>query len=100
MRQRHRYFLGGGEAIFAVKNHRVRAVKHDHGGAGALVFALVDVQVIVLKIERQADAFAGDGGLERSGGVKVERVAELVSLRRAVGLDARGPVACIVTAKA
>ena len=100
MRERHGDALGRREAVFAVENHRVRAVEHHDGGAGALVLALVHVQVVVLEVERQADAFAGDGRAERGGGVEVERVAELVALRGAAGLDAGGPVARVVAAVA
>ena len=100
MRQRHRNFLGRCESVFAVEDHRVRAVEHDDRGAGALVFALVDVQVVVFEIQRQSDAFAGNRRLERSGGVEVERVAEFISLRGPVRFDACCPVACVVTAEA
>ena len=38
--------------------------------------------------------------LERGGGVEVERVAKFVALRRAVGLDAGGPMVRVVAAEA
>ena len=58
MRQRQGHFLCRRKPIFAVKNHRMGTVKHDHGGAGRLVVALLDVQIAVLKVERQFESLA------------------------------------------
>ena len=50
VRERHRYFLRRSEAVFAVEDHGVRAVEHDDRGAGTLVFALMDVEIVVLEV--------------------------------------------------
>ncbi len=57
VRERHGDALGGREAIFAVEDHRVRAVEQNDGGAGGLVVGLLDVEIGVLEIE-----FAGAVG--------------------------------------
>ena len=49
--ERHRYAFGGGEAVFAVEDHGVRAVEQDYRGAGGLVVGLLDVEVGVLEVE-------------------------------------------------
>ena len=49
MRERHGNFFRGSEAVFAVENHRVRAVEHQHRRAGGLVLALVDLQVASIR---------------------------------------------------
>ena len=98
--ERHRHFFRGREAVFAVKDHGVRAVEQEHGGAGRLVLALMHLEVAVLDVEREAQSFALDGAGERGGDVKVQGVAELVGLGGAAGLDAGGLVASIVAAEA
>ena len=100
VRQRQRHLLGRREAILAVEDHAVAAIEHQHGGAGALVLALVDVQIGVLQIERHLGAFAPDGGEQRLADIQIQRVAELVLLGGAGGLDAGGQVARIVAAEA
>ena len=100
VRQRQRDLLGGREAILAVEDHAVAAIEHQHRGAGALVLALVDVQVGVLHVERDLGALAADGGEQRLADVEVQRVAELVLLGGAGGLDAGGEVAGVVAAEA
>ena len=59
MRERHGDVLGRREAVFAVKDHGVRAVEHDDGRAGALILALVHLQVAVLDVERQSRGLRG-----------------------------------------
>ena len=76
------------------------AIEHQHRGAGALILALVDVQVAVFHVERHFGALAPDGGKERLADIQVQRVAELVGLGRAGGLHAGGQVARIVAAEA
>ena len=67
------------EAIFAVQNHRVRAVEHEHRCTGRLVFALMHLQVGILDVEGQAEAFALDGIGEGRRDIEVESVAEFVA---------------------
>ena len=78
----------------------MRAVQHEDGCAGRLIFALMDLEVAVLDVERQLQAFALNGVGERRSDVEVERVAELVGLGGAAGFDAGGIVARVVTAEA
>jgi hypothetical protein len=53
VRERHGDALGRREAVFAVQDHRVRAVEQDDRGAGRLVVGLLDVQVGVLDVQRR-----------------------------------------------
>jgi len=107
MREGHGDALGGSKAVFAVEDHRVGAVEQNDGGAGGLVVGLVDVEVGVLDVERGVlfafdggvDAFAGEDAGEGCGDVEVEGVAELVEFAGAVGFDAGGFVAGVVTAE-
>ena len=78
----------------------MRAVEHEHGGAGRLVLALVNLQVGVFDVERQIEAFALDGAGESRGDVEVEGVAELVGFGGAAGFDAGGQVAGVVASEA
>ena len=52
VRQRQRDFLRWREAIFAIEDHAVAAIQHQHRRAGALILTLVDVQVLVFEVER------------------------------------------------
>ena len=76
------------------------AIQHQHRRAGALVLALVHVQVGVLQVERHLGALAPDRGEQRRADIEVQRVAELVALGRSAGLDAGGQVARVVAAEA
>src|SRR5579885_265966 len=96
VRERERDLLGGREAVFAVEDHRVRAVEHDDRGARRLIILLVDVQVSVFEVERDGQALALDGREQSRVHVEVDRVAELVRLRRLRGLDARREVRRVV----
>jgi hypothetical protein len=58
-----------------------------------LVLALVDVEVLVLQIERDLRAFAADGGEQSGADIQVQGVAELVVPAGTVGLNAGGEVA-------
>ena len=61
--ERHGDALGGGEAVFAVEDHGVRAVEQDDRRAGALKVGLLHVQVGVLEVEGAGAvgrAFAGE----------------------------------------
>ena len=58
------------------------------------------LQVAVLDIQRQVQAFALDRVRQRRGDVEVQRVAEFVGLGGAAGLDAGGLVAGVVAAEA
>ena len=60
----------------------------------------MDVQVAILDVEGQGDAFAGQGVVQRGVDVEIEDVAEFVGLGCAGGLDAGGPVARVVAAVA
>ena len=109
LRQRHRHALGRREAILAVEDHAVAAVEHQHGRARALIFALRDHQVFVVDVDAPR-APDGTAAFPRSraltafsivaAGIEVQRVAELMRLRRAAGFDAGGQVARVVPAGA
>ena len=90
MCQRQGHLLGGRETVFTVKNHAVAAIQHQHRGARALVFALMHVQVAILHVERHFGALAPDRRKQRLTDVQIERVAELILLRRSRRLDAGG----------
>ena len=96
VRQGHGDALGRGKAVFAVQDHRVRAVEHDDSGAAGLVFRLADDEIFVVHVEGYGEALARHGVRQRGIHVEVERVAELVGLGGARGLDAGGLVAGIV----
>ena len=100
VRERHRNFLCRGEAVFSVKNHGVRAVEHEHGRAGRLIFALMHLQVGIFDIQRELHTLALNGAGERGSDVEIERVAEFVLSRCAAGLNAGRHVAGVVTSKA
>ena len=70
-----------------------------HGRARRLVLALMHLQIAVLDVQRQVQAFALNRVRQRRGDVEVQRVAEFVGLRRAAGLDAGGLVARVVAAE-
>ncbi len=58
LRQRHRNFFRRSEAVFAIQNHRMRTVEHQHRRARRLVLALMHLQIAVFEIERKPEPFA------------------------------------------
>ena len=77
--QRHRDFLGRRKAIFAVQNHAVAAIEHQHRSAGALIFALVDLEVLIIQFERRLQAVAANRGEQSRIDVQIHRVAKLIA---------------------
>ena len=80
----------------------MRAVEENDGGAGGLEVGLLNVEVGVLEVEEAGAvgcSFACEDGVEGGGDVEVEGVAEFVELGGAVGFDAGGFVAGVVTAE-
>ena len=100
VRERQGHALGRREAVFAIEDHAVAAIQHQHRGAGALVFALMDHQVGIIERDGHLRAFAAHGVEKRGADVQVQRVAEFVGPRNAAGFDAGGQFARVVTAKA
>ena len=100
VRERQGHALGRREAVFAVEDHAVAAIEHQHRGAGALVFALVDHQVGIVEFDGHLRAFAAHGVEERGADVQIQRVAEFVGARDAAGFDAGGQFARVVAAEA
>ncbi len=100
VRERQGHALGRREAVFAVEDHAVAAIEHQHGGAGALVFALVDHQVGIIEFDGHLRAFAADGVEERGADVQIQRVAEFVGAGDAAGFDSGGQFARVVAAEA
>ncbi len=58
------------------------------------------VQIAILKIDRQLQPLAAQRREQRRVHVQIHRVAELVNLRRAAGLDAGSHIARVVRAEA
>ena len=79
MSERQGDFLGGREAVLSVQNHAVAAIEHENRSAGTLVFALADLKVLIIQIQRHFEAVSLDGGKERGVDVQVQRIAELVA---------------------
>ena len=100
MRKRHGDFLGRSEPVLAIEDHRMRAIQHKHSGAGRLVLALMNLQIGILDVQRQLQAFALNGVGECGGDVEVQGVAEFVSSRSAAGLDSGRHVASVMAAEA
>ena len=50
-RKRHGHPFGGGNPVFAVEDHRVRDIDHQHGTGLALVESFVYLQVLVGQLE-------------------------------------------------
>src|SRR5437764_11748103 len=65
MSERERYFFRRRETVFAVQDHRVRTVEQDDRRARRAVILLMNVQVLVLEIDRDREPFAGDRRQQR-----------------------------------
>ena len=74
----HRDTLGRSEAIFAVKNHAVTAIKQKDRRTRTLVFALVDGEVAVLQVDGNFDAVAANGVRKCLANIEIENVAEFI----------------------
>jgi hypothetical protein len=75
------------------------AIEEDHGGAGRLIFALVNHEVAVLHVDGNFSAFTADGVRQGGADIEIQDVAKLVGAGNAAGLDAGGKIASIVTAE-
>ena len=100
MRERERDALRGREAVFAVENHAVTAIEHQHRGAGTLIFALVDHQVGIIEFDGNLAPLRCDGVEKRSTDIQIQRVAEFVMFGSAAGFHAGGEVARVVPSEA
>src|SRR5882762_1772617 len=98
--ERERHLLGGREAVLAVQDHGMRAVEHEHRGRGRAVLGLVHHEVVVLEVDRHAQALALQRVRERGVDVEVERVTVLVGLADRLGFDAGGEVLGLVRPEA
>ena len=58
------------------------------------------MQVAVFEVERQRNAFARDRRVQRRRRVQVDRVAELILLRGAAGLDSGSEMPSVMPTKA
>ena len=116
LRERQRDALGRREAILAVEDHAVAAVEHQHGRARALILALHDHQILVRRrgSVREPACWGSAAGAASArsrasrwtafssvlAAIEIQRVAELVRLRRAGRLDAGRLLARVVAAVA
>ena len=91
-----RDFLRRCETVFAIENHRMRAIEHDHCGAGRLIIALMHVQVLVFQVQRNLEAFALNRRQQRRVHVKIDRIAEFVRFTGGFGFHACGEMQSIV----
>src|SRR5438128_7632756 len=98
MAECERDFLRRCETIFAIENHRMRAVKHNNGRTGRLIIALMHVQVLVLEVQRHVEAFALNRGVESRVNVEIDRIAEFVRLTGSFWFYLRGEMRSVVAA--
>ena len=98
--ERQRHFLGRGEAVLPVEDHRVGAVQQQHRGAGGAVLRLLDHEIAVFQVDRHPDPFPGQGVPQGRGHVQVEGIAELVGLAGPLDLDPGGEIAGLMGAQA
>src|SRR6185437_849918 len=84
-------------------NHAVAAIEQQHGRARALIFALMDHQILIINVERDHRAAGGLLASKRVkqsfGNIQIQRVAEFVWLRRAARFDSGGEIARVVAAE-
>src|SRR3989475_20622 len=100
VREGQRHLLCRREAVLAVQDHGVRAVEHQHRGRRRAVLGLVHHEVVVLEVDRHAQALALQRVRERGVHVEVERVTVLVGLADRLGLDAGREVLGLVRPEA
>ncbi len=101
MREREGDLLGGSKPVFAVENHRMGAVEHQHRRAGRAVLCLTNHQVRVIQIERDIERSGPHECVpQRVRSIEVEGVAEFVRPAPRIRLDAGGEVWRVVTAEA
>ncbi len=101
VRQRQRDFLRRREAVFAVQDHAVAAIEHQHRGAGALILGLMHVQIGVFEIERDLQPFALHGARTASALTSRFSVSpNSYCFDAAAGFDAGRQIARIVRAEA
>ncbi len=71
MRESHSDALCGSETVFAIQNHAVAAIEQNHGGAGAVILALMDHQVWIGDLDGDFHAVAAHGVEERFADVEI-----------------------------
>jgi len=98
--ERQRHLLCRREPILTIKDHAVAAVEHHHGRAGALVFALAHLQVLVIEVQRNLETHTADCGKQRRIDIQVQSVAEFIAAARTVRLDPCRQFPRIVPSKA
>src|SRR5437867_7322542 len=100
VRQRESHLLGGSESILAVEDHAVTAVQHQHRRAGGLVLALVNLEVRILKIQRDLQPLAEYGVQDSAAHIEIQHVAKLILLGGAAGLDPGRHIPRVMTPEA
>ena len=101
MREGERNFFRRRKAIFAVQNHRVRAIEHQHGRAARAVLGLTHHEIAVLEVHGHLDfPGANERVLQRLVDVDVQHVAKFVRLAPSIGLDACGQIGRVMAAEA
>ena len=80
MRKRERHAFCWRKPVFAVQNHAVAAIEHQHRRARALILALVNHQIRIIELNWDSGAIALHRVEQRPADVHVERIAEFVLL--------------------
>src|SRR2546427_10413505 len=78
----------------------VATIEHEHGGAGTLIFALVDHQVGIVQLDGNLRPLAANSVEQGGADVEVEGIAKLVVPGDTAGLDPGGQITRVVPAKA